>query len=105
MALLAYAFGQDPSEQPIVTVEPHYYLEGDKLYMNYTRIKNATDISFSVEYSTTLEEWELAIPGSDYVESVYNNLDGTESVEIEFSGKYESLSKFFYRLKIDLVEL
>ncbi len=104
MALLAYAFGQDPSEQPIVTVEPQYYLEGDALYMNYTRIKNAADIKFSVEYSTNLEDWELAISGSDYVEQVYNNLDGTESVEIEFNGKYDSLSKFFYRLKVDLVE-
>jgi hypothetical protein len=61
LALLAYAFGLEQSEP--VTVEPRCFKANDKLYMKYTRIKNATDISFSVDFSTNLNAWELATPG------------------------------------------
>ncbi len=59
--LLEYAFNADPtnplsSNRPITSLDPTY------LSLTYTKILSATDLTYTVEQSTTLGQWDVVAP-------------------------------------------
>lgn len=82
--LLEYAFGADPTENTLPLGRPRGSMDSGLFTLTYQRpAGGAAGITYAIELSgTDLSGWTAGISGTDYLQTVNPNGDGTETVVI-----------------------
>ncbi len=98
--LMRYALGLDPSA-PLSASLPRAGILVEKgesyPYIDYTRLKAATDITFHVEASTDLQSWE---PAEGQTETLQEN-PTVRTVRFRLADPVQSPEPYFLRLRLE----
>jgi len=85
--LLEYAFGTLPTAQTSAEERPKSFDASNQLTYTYQRpVGGVSGVTYGVEISENLDDWQPAILDADYTQTFSPNGDGTETVTLTFAG-------------------
>jgi hypothetical protein len=97
--LLKYAIGIAPWT-PAVTRLPQADEEDGQILLTYTRLQDAPDVAYQIEYSKDLVTWN---PAGDRLEMMATEEDGdTETVTVRLTEEATAADRGFLRMRVSL---
>ncbi len=93
--LLEYAFNADPNN-PSSTNRPTVSLDPTYLSLTYTKVLSATDLTYSLEQSTTLGHWGSVTP----VNQILTDNGFVQTIKAQVPRTNAAAGKLFLRLRV-----
>jgi hypothetical protein len=108
VTLLEYAFDSAPKvssleDAPITGIVEHETTGKEHMALVYLRVKDAEDIEYRIDFSTSLGTWTTALPGEIEEISVIDNGDATETVTVRATAPITDAARRFMRLTVSRI--
>ncbi len=90
-----YIYGIDFDDANPHAKLPKFLVSEDKPMVRYRRRKNSAEIKYNIQTTEDLKNYIPASKDIDFTETVIDNGDGTETVEVKFNFKTMERDRFF----------